>query len=174
MDNGEGLAGMEAQAGDASGGVEERASEASLVRQPQSDLGKDPLVAEEPVDMESIFVGTGTSAGSSRPIGMGDFLESASVEDLAETLRVEPRLATVLLAAYKEERQADKEEVLVPRRTVVEEARMALRGRGLFEKESYMPFLHAVEPSHLEAYKPRRAMYDEMLVLRDRLQHLSE
>lgn len=132
----------EAQGGGSGGGDEERVPEASTARQPRSDLGKSPLVAEEPLEPETlvVFVGTGTGAGSSQPIGMGDFLEVVSVEDLAESLRGEPGLAAALLPAceeelraevearMEEERRVDKEDVLVPRRTVIEEVRLALSG----------------------------------------------
>lgn len=65
---------QEAQGGGSGGGDEERVPEASPARQPRSDLGKSPLIAEEPVEPEipTVFVGTG--AGSSPPIGMGNFL----------------------------------------------------------------------------------------------------
>lgn len=188
MDGSEGLVGAEAQVGGLGGGKEERAPEASPVRQPRSDLGNGPLVVEEPVEpeMPAIFVGTSTGVGSLRPIGMGDFLERAIVEDLAETLWAKLGLATSFLAAREEEQpvevevraeeeqQVDEEEVLIPRRNVVKEAGLALRGRGLFVAETYVPLLHAVEPSFLEAYRPRMATYNEALVLRDRSQHLSE
>lgn len=50
-------------------------------------------------DTPAIFVSTSTGASLSRPIGMGDFLEGVSVEDLAESLRAEPELAAALLVA---------------------------------------------------------------------------
>lgn len=60
-----------------------------------------------------------------------------------------------------EERQVDEEGVLVPRWTVVEAAGLALRGRGAFDEVTYVPLLHAVEPSLLETYRPRRTTYEE-------------
>lgn len=59
------------------------------MRQPRSDLGKGLLIAVEQVEMETpaIFASMGMGAGSSWPVGMRDFLEGASVEDLAKTLR---------------------------------------------------------------------------------------
>ncbi|KAI8547434.1 hypothetical protein RHMOL_Rhmol07G0195100 [Rhododendron molle] len=55
----------------------------------------------------AFFVSTGTGAGSSRPIGMGDFLEGISVEDLAESLRAERGLEAALFVAREAEQRAE-------------------------------------------------------------------
>lgn len=57
---------------------------------------------------------------------------------------------------------------------MVDEVVLALGGRGAFDEETYVPLLHEVVPSLLEAYRLGRPTYDEALVLRDRQQHLSE
>lgn len=91
----------EAHSGGSGSGEEERVPEASPVRHPRSYYGKDPVVAEESEEpeMPAIFVGSGIGARSPRPIVMGDFLETAIVEDLAASLQAEPGLAKALLAA---------------------------------------------------------------------------
>lgn len=142
MDSGKGLVGAKAKIGGGLGGnIEEEASETLPARQPRSDLGKCPLIAEEPT-VPAIFASSGEDVGSSRPIGAGDFLQLASVQDLAETLRAKLEVAAALLEACLEERRAkaearaeeerrvEDEVELIPWRTVVEEARAALRGQG--------------------------------------------
>ncbi|KAI8572764.1 hypothetical protein RHMOL_Rhmol01G0225600 [Rhododendron molle] len=86
----------------------------------------------------------------------------------------EAELLAVVEAREKEGRRFDKESKEVSRRTVVDEAVLAFRGQGPFNKATYMPLLHVVVSSLLEAYRPRRPTYDEALVLGDHLQHLSE
>lgn len=148
MDSGKGLVGAKAKIGGGLGGnIEEEASETPPARQPRSDLGKGPLIAEEPTVREeaipAIFASSGEDVGSSRPIGAGDFLQLASVQDLAETLRAKLEVAAALLEACleeerrakaearaEEERRVEDEVELIPWRTVVEEARAPLRGQG--------------------------------------------
>ncbi|KAI8542747.1 hypothetical protein RHMOL_Rhmol08G0163500 [Rhododendron molle] len=89
----EGVGGSEKRATEAHGGGSlegtTKEADASPVRQPRADLGKDPIVEEEPVEERetpAMLVGNGEGAGSSQHIGMGDYLEAASLEDLVETL----------------------------------------------------------------------------------------
>ncbi|KAI8551106.1 hypothetical protein RHMOL_Rhmol06G0159300 [Rhododendron molle] len=198
---------------EASAGVEERATkghgggsldqvveeaETSAVREPQTDLGKAPIVEGEPVvepmveDTPPMFVGSGTGAGSSRHIGMGDYLATASMADVLEVVRGYPGLAEALLASREAELQAelgaggvrepevteervDEEAggVMAPRSTVVDEVTLALQGRGAYDEATYVPFQHVVVPSLFDPYTPRRPTYDEALVLKDPQQHLS-
>ncbi|KAI8535375.1 hypothetical protein RHMOL_Rhmol10G0169300 [Rhododendron molle] len=152
-----------------SGGGSDRAAEeteASPMREPRADLGKAPIIeeelVEEPVverDMPPMFVGSGVGAGSSRHIGMGDYLEAASMEDLLETVRGIPGLAEALLASREaklqaelgtggakepqvEEKRVNEEagEEMAPRRSVVDEATTALQRRGAYDEVTYMPF----------------------------------
>ncbi|KAI8546925.1 hypothetical protein RHMOL_Rhmol07G0157300 [Rhododendron molle] len=87
--------------------------ETSLIREPRTDLGKAPIVEGEQVvepmvkDTPLIFVGSGTGAGLSRHIGMGDYLATASMEDVLEVMRGFPGLADALLAAREAELQAE-------------------------------------------------------------------
>lgn len=162
--------GPEAQGGGSGGGEEERTLEASPMRQPRSNLGKDPVVVEEVEEQETpaVFVGSGTGAGSSRHIGMGDFFETATIADLAESLRGQPGLAEALLeireaelwaeveAEVGEEPRAEEEGEEVPRRTMVDEVVAVLGGRGAYKEATYVPLRHAVVPSLLDAYRPKR------------------
>ncbi|KAI8572300.1 hypothetical protein RHMOL_Rhmol01G0186700 [Rhododendron molle] len=117
-----------------------------------SDGGSDtmdesPLCTEARVDANKCFVGTGAQSGD----GMEERASEAQVDG-----------------------SGGGDEERVPERTVVEEARLALRGWGAFGEPIYVPLLHSVEPSLLKAYRLMRPTCDEMLVLRDCSQHLFE
>ncbi|KAI8549114.1 hypothetical protein RHMOL_Rhmol06G0001100 [Rhododendron molle] len=92
-------------------GVEE--AEASPMREPRTDLGKTPIVEGEPVvepmveDTPPMFVGSGTGVGSSRHIGVGEYLATASMEDVLELVRGYPGLANALLASREAELEAE-------------------------------------------------------------------
>ncbi|KAI8571527.1 hypothetical protein RHMOL_Rhmol01G0126700 [Rhododendron molle] len=194
----EGVISLDERAAEAQGGGRldrvEVETEASPVREPRADLGKDPIIEEEPMeerDTPPMFVGNGVGTGSSRHIGLGDYLEAASLVDLVETLRGIPGLAEALLESRESElrveletgasreTQAEEEQAeeiggeVVPRKSVVDEATEALQGRKAYDKATYVPFQHVVVPSLLDAYRPERTTYNEALVLRDPQQHLS-
>ncbi|KAI8559963.1 hypothetical protein RHMOL_Rhmol04G0217600 [Rhododendron molle] len=94
------------------GGSLDRAAEeteTSPVREPRADLGKAPIVEDEPVveDTPPMFMGSGAGAGSSRHIGMGDYLVTASMEDVLKVVRGFPELAEALLESREVELQAE-------------------------------------------------------------------
>ncbi|KAI8543184.1 hypothetical protein RHMOL_Rhmol08G0198200 [Rhododendron molle] len=183
----EGVISLEERATEAHGGGgldgAEEETKASPVREPRADLGKDPIVAEEPVEEQetpAMFVSGSEGAGSPWPIGLGDYLEAASLDDLVETFRGVSGLAEALLETRERELQAElvagaigerwAEEAggeTVPRRSVVDKATEALPGRGAYDKATSVPFQHVVVPSLLDAYRLERPMYYEPLVLRD-------
>ncbi|KAI8551258.1 hypothetical protein RHMOL_Rhmol06G0171400 [Rhododendron molle] len=101
--------------GHGSGGLDQVVEEAgtSTAREPRTDLGKTPIVEGEPEvepmveDIPPTFVGSGAGAGSSRHIGVGDYLATASMEDVLELVRGYPRLADALLASREAELEAE-------------------------------------------------------------------
>ncbi|KAI8538593.1 hypothetical protein RHMOL_Rhmol09G0116300 [Rhododendron molle] len=132
-------------------------TEASPVREPRTDLGKAPIVEDESVvepgvepvveDTPPLFVGSGVGAGSSRPVGMGDYLATTSMEDVFG-----------VGAGYWV-----GDALLGPERQLAGSG----LGPGVREPE------HVVVPSLFDPYTPRRPTYDEALVLRDPQRHLS-